>query len=187
MRGSGQGAVAGRGQQQVAVDLVLTLERTGLTRARQRPELAAFLQHAGRLELETTDLRQVSIKLQNLFGLHDLIARGDDGQRRLVVRAVQYFLFGKRVNRAEAAVAGRDEAHFGFFDAPVHAGGASPDFERLFGGELVAKTVPGFGVDIGHRLNEMHERNSYSKITVHKARPRPSGTKSVRGMTRLTD
>ncbi|MCL4662504.1 hypothetical protein L0Z14_16365 [Burkholderia multivorans] len=60
------------------------------------------------------------------------------------------------MDRAEIAFAGGDEAHFGFFDSPVHAGGARPDFERLSGGELVAKTVPGFGTDVGHGLDEMH-------------------------------
>jgi hypothetical protein len=47
-------------------------------------------------------------------------------------------------------------SNFGFFDAPVHAGGASPDFERLFRGDLLAGTVAGFGSDVGHCLNEMH-------------------------------
>ncbi|HEM7803847.1 hypothetical protein KDX21_22435 [Burkholderia cenocepacia] len=33
------------------------------------------------------------------------------------------------MNRTEAAIASGDEAHFGLFDPPVHAGGTLPDFE----------------------------------------------------------
>lgn len=51
---------------------------------------------------------------------------------------------------------GDDEAHFGLFDAPIHAGGAGPNFERLRRGELVAEAVPGLFSYACHCLNEMH-------------------------------
>lgn len=50
-----------------------------------------------------------------------------------------------------------DEAHFGFFDAPVHARSTRPDLERLLGSELVAESLSRFLADVGHGVNEMHK------------------------------
>ena len=95
-RRGGQAAVAGRGQQQVAVDDVVSLERHGLAGARQRPELAAFLEGTGGLQLEAGDFGQVAVELQHGLGLHHLVAAAHDRQRRLGVAAVQHLVVVER-------------------------------------------------------------------------------------------
>lgn len=53
------GTAPGAAQQQVAVDLIVTLERSTLAGTRQRPELATALEHASRFQLVAFRSNQV--------------------------------------------------------------------------------------------------------------------------------
>ncbi|MGF6533225.1 hypothetical protein P3T20_004025 [Paraburkholderia sp. GAS206C] len=63
-------------------------------------------------QLEAANFCEVAVKIQYVHWLDDLIARRYDRQRNLGVRAIQYALFGKCVDRAEIAAAS-DEADIG--------------------------------------------------------------------------
>ncbi len=96
----GQGAVTRRSQQQVAVDLVVTLDRRALPGARQCPELATTLEHASGFQLISRDLGEIPVKLQNLPRLHGVITLGDNRQRCLGIRAIEHLLFRVGMNCA---------------------------------------------------------------------------------------
>ncbi|MNR08539.1 hypothetical protein D3C85_1247030 [compost metagenome] len=99
----GQGAVAGRGQQQVTVDLIVTLERSTLTGTRQCPELATTFEYPRSLQLVAGDLGEVTIKLQNFPRLHGMVALGNHRQRCFGVRTEEYLLLGEGMDRAQVA------------------------------------------------------------------------------------
>ncbi|KES22996.1 hypothetical protein FG99_15640 [Pseudomonas sp. AAC] len=151
----GQGAVAGSGQQQVAIDQVVALQRGVLPGARQRPELAAAFEHTRGFQLVARDLGEIAVELQDFPWLHHLVALGDHRERCLGIGAVEHLLFGEGVDATQMTDRVRLEVDGAFLDLPVHAGLALPDFQRLFRGKAAAQTMPGGFADIGHAFDEM--------------------------------
>lgn len=167
--GGGQGAVAGSGQQQVAVDQVVALQRGVLPGARQCPELATALEHASGFQLIARDLGEIAVELQHFPRLHYLVALGDHRERGLGVGAVEHLLFGEGMDAAQVADRVRFEVHRAFLDLPVHAGLTLPDFQRLFRGEATAQAMPGGFADIGHTFDEMSHDEFPVSNSRHKA------------------
>ncbi|MDR7095649.1 hypothetical protein J2X09_003400 [Hydrogenophaga laconesensis] len=155
----GVGMVRRKDFKKIAVDLILALKRCALAGAGQCPKFAAFLEHAGSLQFIATNLGQVAEKFEHRGRLNHLKSVGNHRQGRLGVRAIQHLLLWEGVDCTESSGVGAvasDVADFGFFDAPVHAGAACPDFDRLIGGQLISQAMPGGCVDIGHGLHEVH-------------------------------
>jgi hypothetical protein len=73
--------------------------------------------------------------------LDDLVAFGDDRQRRKRIGSEEHLVVGIGF-QVHAIAAGDGVQHFGFVDPPVHAGFTLPDFNRLLRGELIAQTMP---------------------------------------------
>ncbi|MNL07749.1 hypothetical protein D3C87_1284370 [compost metagenome] len=160
--GSGEGAVARGGEQQVAIDDVRALEDGLLAGARQCPELASGLEHAGGFHLVAADLGEIAIELKHRPGLHDLVAAAHDGQGGLGVAAVEDLVVLEGLQGLERRDCLRTFAHVahrGFSDGPVHAGTAGPDVDRLLGREPVAEQVPGSVAGEGHCFDEMCHRD----------------------------
>ena len=67
-------AVAGGCQQQIAVDLIIALQRRCLAGFGECPELATPFKHSCGFQLVAGELRQVSVEFQNLTRLYDLVA-----------------------------------------------------------------------------------------------------------------
>lgn len=66
--------------------MITALEAGALAGASQRPELAALLENAGRFQLVPAYLGQITIELQDLGRLHNMVAAGYHRQRGLGIR-----------------------------------------------------------------------------------------------------
>ncbi|MCY1438848.1 hypothetical protein D9M71_550640 [compost metagenome] len=130
-RGSSQGAVAGGGQQQIAIDLIIALEHRALSCAGQRPELATTFEHARGFQLVASYFGEVPVELQHFMRLHGVVAIGDHRQRRLGVRAIEHLLLREGVDGAQVAGGSRFEVDRAFQDLPIHTGFTLPDLNGL--------------------------------------------------------
>lgn len=81
--------IVGRGEEQVAVDVVGAQHLVRVTRLGQRPYPLAVLEAAGRLDGHAVGADQVTEELEHVFRLHRLIAVGNDGERGVVSVAGQ--------------------------------------------------------------------------------------------------
>ena len=66
---------------QVGLNLVAALQHGFLAGLGKGSELAAFLQEPGRFQLKPASRYEVTVELQNLTGLNDLVAIADDRER----------------------------------------------------------------------------------------------------------
>ncbi|MNY18456.1 hypothetical protein D3C86_1518350 [compost metagenome] len=126
--GGGQGAVTGGGQQQVAIDLIVAFQSSGLASTGQCPELATTFQYPGGFQLVAGNFGQVAIELQDFTRLYDLVSVGAHRQRSLGVGAVEYLLFREGMNTSQVPDGIRLEVDRAVLDLPVHPGFPLPDF-----------------------------------------------------------
>lgn len=77
LRRGRQGSIAGCRQQKIAVDFITAFERDRLAGTSQGPELLAVLEYTCRFQLLASDFSQVTVELQDLRWLHDLIPLRD--------------------------------------------------------------------------------------------------------------
>ncbi len=153
--GGGQGSVTACRQEEIAIDLVIPLQCRRLTGTCQGPKLLTPFQDTCGLQLETGDVCEVAVELQDFARLDDLVALGDDRKGVLGIGTVEHLLFVEGVDTPEVSGAFRHETDRCFLDGPVHSGRFLPDFKGLLFGEAVAEAVPGFCADVGYLLDEM--------------------------------
>ena len=111
------------------------------------------------------------------MGLHDLVAFRHHRERCMGIGTEEDLVVGMGLD-VQATVSRDIEEDRGFVDLPVHAGLLLPDFEGLIGLQAIAEAVPGFGIGVGHGLDEVgHEEFPFGNVGVR--RP-PARSGSVR-------